>query len=124
MSKAQGPKTIWVARCNDFGVVHQHQRIGALHLLERLHDASQDILRPCLRHQVQDHLCIGGGAKDDAVRFQLSTQPLGIDEIAIVRNGQGASRIVRQQGLGIAQHRRPGGGIAIVPDGQVPGQTR
>ena len=63
-------------------------------LMRRLHDASEDILRPCLGHQVEDHLRVSGGAKDRAVRFQLSTQPLGIDEIAIVGNGQGAASIV------------------------------
>ena len=58
-----------VTHGEDLSVIHQDQRIGPAHLLQGLDNTIEDIISTRLRHQMEDHLRIGAGAKDRATRL-------------------------------------------------------
>ena len=72
---------------------------------------------------MENHLGIRRGLEHGAVRLELAAQLLGIDQIAVVRDGHGAMRGGGRDGLGIAEIGAARGGVAHVADGPVAGQA-
>src|SRR5690606_38709993 len=70
-----------------------------------------------LGQQLNDNLGVGGGLEDMAKLFVLAAKQAGVDQVAVVGDGDGAEAILAQQGLGIAELAAAGGGIADMADG-------
>ena len=66
-----------------------------------------------------DQFGIGGGGEFTGQVIQGGTQLRGIDQIAVVGQGERAQAGHQQHGLGIADLAAAGGGIAVVADGQL-----
>jgi len=73
--------------------------------------------------QMENDLGVGVGLKDRPVLFQLGTQLLRIDQVAVVGDGHRAVRGIGRDRLGIAQARGAGGGVAHMPDGTMAGEA-
>ena len=71
---------------------------------------------------VCDHLGVRIGVEDGAVLFQVLPERAGIDQIAVVRQGEGALYVIHDQRLGVFQLRRSGGGVADMSDPEIAGQ--
>ncbi|MPN20735.1 hypothetical protein SDC9_168114 [bioreactor metagenome] len=55
-------------------------------------------------------------------RRQQLLDLIGVGEIAVVGQRQSATTDLPEGGLSVLPHRRTGGRIAVMPDGQMPGQ--
>jgi hypothetical protein len=71
-----------------------------------------------LQHH-RDHFGIRRGRKAHPALEQFLAQGRGVDQVAVVGNGQRAVSRFDQEWLGVAGRGRAGGGIAGVPDGVV-----
>jgi len=72
-----------------------------------------------LDDEVDEEFRIDGGLKDRALAFQFLTQFRRIHQIAVMGHGQVLGAVADQEGLGVADERGAGGGVADVPDGDV-----
>ena len=61
--------------------------------------------------------------KQVAALFVLAAEELGVDEIAVVPDGDLAAEVLLEQRLGVARQARSGGGIAIVADACLAGEA-
>jgi len=71
---------------------------------------------PGTGQQVQDHFTVRGRAEDRAAPLELTADRQGIDDIAVVGDGDRAAVGVDADRLGIAQTARAGGRVANVTD--------
>ena len=71
---------------------------------------------------MQDDFGVAAGLEDRAVADQLVAQLAGVDEVAVVRDGDLAVRAVDQERLRVLELALARGRIARVPDRDVPGQ--
>jgi hypothetical protein len=72
---------------------------------------------------VEDDLGVGGGLEDRAIFFQAHAQLVGVDQVAVVGDGQRAARVIDRDRLRVLDHRVAGGGVAHVPDGGEAGEV-
>ena len=56
-----------------------------------------------LRQQVQDDFAVDGGLKNGALRFEFVPQDGGVDEVAVVGDGDLAARAIDDERLGVAR---------------------
>ena len=54
-------------------------------------------------HEVDDYLGIHGGLEDGPFLFQAVTEFLGVDQVAVMTDGQSLTAVMHHKGLGIAQ---------------------
>ena len=76
-----------------------------------------------LGHEVEDDFAIDGGLEDRSPALQFLAELNGVDQIAVVRDGDLAARAVDGQRLGVAQVRRAGRRIAGVSHGHGTNET-
>jgi hypothetical protein len=116
---AKGTETKRIARANQFLFRHQDEGIGAF---QHAHGVDKRIFAAVgvgLGEQVQDDLAVHGGLENGAPGFELIAQAGGVGQVAVVGDGDLATRAVHGEGLGVFQLRGAGGGIAGVADGKV-----
>ena len=89
-------------------------------LIQRIHHTRQKRAGPGMGDQVDDHLRIGSGLKDRAVRFEFVAQHLRVDQIAVVRQRQATEVEIGEDRLDVAVGGAAGRGIAVVADRGVP----
>ncbi len=75
------------------------------------------------RHEVEDHLRVGGRLADGAVAHELLAQRQAVREIAVVGHREAAAVELGEEGLHVAQHCFAGGGVADVADGGRAGEA-
>ena len=111
-----------VAHADDFALAHQDEGKGALHLAERLDEDAVAEAVGRLGHEVEDDLAVDRGLEDGALGFQFVAQEVGVDQVAVVADGDLAARAIDDDGLGVFERAGAGGGIADVADGARAGQ--
>ena len=119
----QGPDAEGIARTDQLGVGERHQRIAALDLAKRIHEAVDHPGFARAGHQMQDYLAVGGGLKDRPLGHELVTQGQEVGEVAVVADGDPAALEVGEHGLHVADRVAAGGGIAGVADGGIAGKA-
>jgi hypothetical protein len=75
------------------------------------------------RHQMQDHLGVGGRLHHGAFVHQVLAQRDAVGQVAVVADGEAAAFQFREQRLHVAQHRFASGRIAHMADGRGAGQA-
>ena len=75
------------------------------------------------RHQMQDHLGVGGRLHHGAFVHQRATQRDAVGQIAVVADGKAAALELGEQRLHVAQHGFAGGRITHMADGGGAGQA-
>ena len=99
-----------------FLLVRPTKRIGAFELAQRLDEAVDEAVAARARHQMQDHLGVGGRLHHGAVAHQLAAQREAVGEIAVVADGEAAAVEFGEQRLHVAQDGLAGGRIAHMAD--------
>ena len=122
-SQAERAESVGVANRNHRIFGHQEQGIGALDtgkgFLDRLGQAH--IQGP--GHKVHHNFTVHGGLEDRSLFLEMSTQVQGVDQVAVMSNGQGHPFVVDQKRLGIDDIGFTGCRVADMADGQVAGQA-
>jgi hypothetical protein len=106
-----------VARTNQLLVGEADKGIGALELAQALDETVDKAVTARTRHQMQDHLGIGGRLHHGAFVHQLAAQGDAVGEIAVMADGEAATFQLGKQRLHVAQNGLAGGRIAHVADG-------
>ena len=97
-------------------VGHAQERVRALNLGERVGHAIFDRALRADGHEVNDDLRVAAALKDRTSRLESFTLRIGVREVAVVRDGDGAARIVDSDRLRVLEHRSARGRIANVTD--------
>ena len=71
----------------------------------------------------RDDLGVGGGGELDALRAQLVAQRRGVDEVAVVPEGDRAAVAPAHEGLRVLPAAAPGGRVAHVADRHLPAEA-
>ena len=121
MPKESGRKPNGIAHRDDFALAHDDEREGAFDAAEGAQDSAAIARRP--GQKVEDDFAVGGGLENGAFAFQFVAQDVGVDEVAIVRDGELAAEAIDDKGLGIFHRARSGGGITGMADGPLALQT-
>src|SRR5574339_1024629 len=102
-----------IPRGDDGIVGEQYDGEGPTDLAERVDDPGQQGVGPRMRDEVDDHLAVGGGLENGAVRFELIAKHLRIDEISVVRQSKIAEGKIDRERLNVLKIMATGGRIAI-----------
>ena len=129
LAQAQRAEAVGIAHADDVALVHQHERErtleGGQHLEQRPLEgpavgAGLGVAAQLVGQQLGHQVAVAGdGARQHA---GLGRQRLGVDQVAVVAEGEGVGADVAVDGLGVAPVARPGRRVAVVADGQVAGQ--
>ena len=107
-----------VARGDDPILGEEDQRVGALHLAERVGDALRERGFGRGRDQVDDDLAVDRRLEDRAARLEPAAQLVGVHEVAVVRDGERALGPLDHERLAVLEHGRAAGRVAVVADGE------
>ena len=112
-----------VARGEDAVGRQHHQRKRAFEAAQRVgHGVGQRLLARA-RDQVHDDFGVAGGLEDRSGLLQLRANFEGVDDVAVVRQGDLALVALHHDGLRVQQRRVAGGGVARVTDGKRAGKA-
>ena len=103
-----------IAHADDLVFAHDHERKGALDFPQRGEDVTLSVR---VRHQVEDDLAIDGGLENGALLLQLVAHGGGVDQVAVVADGDLPARGIGDERLRVGQIAGAGGGVANVADG-------
>ena len=70
-----------------------------------------------LGEQMEDDLAVDGGLENGAALLEFVAQQGGVDEVAVVPDGELAAAAIGHERLGVLDVAGAGGGIADVADG-------
>ena len=112
-----------IARADQLLVGEADKGIGALELAQALDETVDEAVAARARHQMQDHLGIGGRLHHGAFVHQMFAQRDAVGQVAVVADGEAAAFQFGEQRLHVAQHRLTRGRIAHMADGRVAGQV-
>ncbi len=96
---------------------HADQRIGPLHLAQRIDEAIDQGAVAGGGDKVDDRLGIAGRLEDRTALHQLALEPHRVRDIAVMRHREAARGQFGEQGLDVAQRGLAGGGVADMPAG-------
>ena len=116
IAEHQRPKALRIAHRDHRIFGQHHQRIRAAHLRQRLGNPLGQ--RGCVRRrdQMNHHLTVRRRLEDRAGGLEPFAQLGEIYEITVVRQRQTAARILDHQRLAVADRRRAGRRVAVMPD--------
>ena len=103
-------------------LAQEKERPGAADTQKGGDERLEEVVALGLRDLVEDDFAVGGALEDGAVVFELAAQLGGIDQVAVVRNGERAAAVVDEERLGVGDAVGAGGGIADVAHRHVAGQ--
>ena len=112
-----------IARADQLLVGQPDEGIGAFELAQALDEAVDETVAARARHQMQDHLGVGGRLHHGAFVHQGFAQGDAVGQVAVVADGEAAAFQFGEQRLHVAQHRLAGGRIAHMADGRGAGQA-
>ncbi len=104
-------------------LVHQDQGVGAPDLAEGLDRRLHQAAGIGAGDQVEDDLGVRGRGEHRSLGFQLSPEGHGVQQVAVVGDGDRAMAGPHQEGLGILELAAAGGGVADVANGQRAGEA-
>ncbi len=108
-----------IAHADDRRVGEADERVGALHLAQRIDQAVDHAGASGGRDEMDDDLGVGRRLEQGAALHQSATQPAGVRQVAVVGEREAAELQVGEQRLDVAQHGLAGGGVAVVADRRV-----
>ena len=111
-----------VAGADQLLVGEADEGVGALELAQAFDEAVDETIAPRPRHQMQDHLGVGGRLHHRAFMHQRLAQGEAVGEIAVVADGEAAAFEFGKQRLHVAQNCFPGGRVAHMADRRGAGQ--
>ncbi len=100
----------------------KQEAVGPLQMLENVREWISFLHVRWFGEEVDDDFGVGGALEDVAMLFVLLAEEGGVDQIAVVGDGDGAHEIFAEKRLGVADFAGTGGGIADVADGGVAGE--
>jgi len=118
------PESLRIARGQDLVPRQEDDRVRAAHARERVRQGADDAVRARARHQVEEDLAVRARGEDRALFFQLATQLVRVDEVAVVRESQRALVGVVDDRLGVLEKRLSRRRVADVADGGAPRKPR
>ena len=120
LAEAEGPDAQGVSGSDDTVLGQPDQRKRSFKPSHALEDPLFPAGAGGVHHHPGDDLGIGGRCEDTgSLGLQLFLQLQGVDDIAVIGQGQCACGAVNHQGLRIAQLAGAGCGIAGMPNGQL-----
>ena len=120
----QRPEAPRVADGDHLVLGQQHQRERALPRRQRALEALLPGAPAGGGEHQRDHLGVAGGGEAEAAREQLVAQRRGVDDVAVVGDGQRAVHRLDEERLDVALGVRAGGRVAGVADRVVAGERR
>ena len=106
-----------------FLLVRPTKAIGAFELAQALDETVDETIAARARHQMQDHLGVGGRLHHGAFVHQALAQRDAVGQVAVVADGKAAAFQFGEQRLHVAQDGFAGGRIAHMADGRGAGQA-
>ena len=119
----QRPDAERIARADQLLVGEADKGEGAFELAQALDETVDETIAARARHQMQDHLGVGGRLHHGAFVHQALAQRDAVGQVAVMADGKAAAFQFRKQRLHVAQHRFAGGRIAHMADGRGAGQA-
>ena len=123
LAQHQRPDAQRIARADQFLVGQADEGEGAFEHAQAFDEAVDESVAMRARHEMQDHLGVGGRLHHGAVANELFAQRDAVGEIAVVADGKAAGVELRKQRLHVAQDGFAGGRIAHMADGGIAGQA-
>ena len=111
-----------IARADQLLVGQADKGIGAFELAQAFDETVDEAVAPRARHQMQDHLGVGGRLHHGAFVHQRFAQRDAVGQVSVMADGEAAAFQFREQRLHVAQDGFPGGRIAHMADRRVAGQ--
>ena len=123
LAEHQRPDAERVARADELLVGEADEGIGAFEHAQPLDEAIDEAVAVRARHEMQDHLGVGGRLHHGAFAHQLAAQRQAVGEIAVMADGKAAGIELGKQRLHVAQNGLAGRRIAHMADRGVAGQA-
>ena len=123
LAQHQRPDAQRVARADQFLVGQADEGEGTFEHAQAFDEAVDEAVAMRARHQMQDHLGIGGRLHHGTVADQLFAQRDAVGEVAVVADGKAAGIKLGEQRLHVAQDGFAGGRIAHMADRGIAGQA-
>ena len=124
-AERERPEPVRIAHGDQPVPRQHHERERALHLRDRLDDRVLDARGPRPRVEVQDHLGVAArSGRSSPAATSSSRSSRGVDEVAVVADGDLAVRAVDQDRLRVGELALAGRRVAHVADRDRPGQLR
>ena len=119
LPERQGADPVRVAHPDQLVPRHEEEGIRAADLVQRVDDAILDPLLPGAGDQMDDDLGVHRGLEDGAGDLELPLEFVGVHEVAVVGDRDGAGFEVDHQRLGVLQLRAARRGVPDVADRRV-----
>ena len=118
---AERPETVGIPEGNELGGSHERTGISAQELLHGPENRffRGGYLQALGNDGIDDGFGIGGAMEDAAVQLMLCTQGTGVDQVAVVAQGQVSLHMADDDGLDVVVVFSAGGGVADVADGDI-----
>ena len=103
-------------------VGQQDDAVRALHPRDRIDETILDVPLARTRKQVQENLAVRGRSEDRTAALEFAANRVGVDEVAVVGNGDESAIGGGAKRLGVAKLAAAGRRIANVTDRRAPRQ--
>ena len=120
--QAQGPEPARVAGGDDPAGQQKNQSVRPAQCAKRLGDHTLYVALPAARDQMQDQFAVHRAAEDRAVGLERIAQFDGVDDVPVMSQRDPADPAIDEQRLNVGRMRQAGGRVAVVADGDVPGE--
>ena len=119
---AERPETVGIPEGNELGGSHERTGISAQELLHGPENRffRGGHLQTLGNDGIDDGFGIGGAMEDAAVQLMLCTQGTGVDQVAVVAQGQVSLHMADDDGLDVVVIFSAGGGITDMADRDIP----
>ena len=121
-SQRQRPEAVFIAGRVDAVFGHDEEGESSLQTVQRLYDGedARIVLREgALFDEVRQDFAVGGRVEQAAHVFQFSTQLVGVDDVAVVGQGEIARMVPEEEGLDVFDPAAARRGVADMADGAV-----
>ena len=123
LAEHQRPDAERIARANQFLVGQADEGVGAFQHSQAFDETVDEAIAVRARHQVKDHLGVGGRLHHGAFAHELAPQRDAVGQVAVMADRKAAGIEFGEQRLDVAQNRFAGGRIADVADSGGAGQA-
>ena len=123
LAEHQRPDAERIARANQFLIGQADEGIGAFQHSQAFDETVDEAITVRARHQMKDHLGVGGRLHHGAFAHELAPQRHAVGQVAVMADRKAAGIEFGEQRLDVAQNRFAGGRIADVADSGGAGQA-
>ena len=122
LTKTEGPESSRITDGDHLVACQHDQAVSTLDTLKGMNQGHFKTIFQMRRHKMNEDLAVHGGLENGTPVFQLRSQLLGIDQVAIMPQGVILVGMMNQKRLGIGDDGGACRGIADMADGQAAGQ--